>query len=154
MKNIFVKVSGDLYERNDFVDWISELSKENLVVICVGGGTQINKAFGENGITADKYGALGRQHKNREEQEIAKKVLDNNKNDLEKILESKNIEAKVIIPFFDIETVWCHVNGDQMVRTVYLGFDKIFVVTLESRLENKEDQFKELPKVAIKSFTD
>lgn len=44
-RKIFVKVSGDEYLNPAFRTWIKELSERSWVVICVGGGTQINEEF-------------------------------------------------------------------------------------------------------------
>jgi imidazole glycerol phosphate synthase subunit HisF len=34
----FVKISGDLFQRRDVIQWIKELAKKYHVVLCVGGG--------------------------------------------------------------------------------------------------------------------
>jgi acetylglutamate kinase len=149
MKNIFIKVSGDLYKNDSFLEFVSNVSKDSYAVICVGGGTQINAALEAKGFTLSKHGPLGRELGTLEEKQIARDVLEQNQNELQNILIEKRIVANVVIPVLDMGTVTCHVNGDEMLKAVYLGFDKLYVITLADRVLKKEEQFKELPKIEI-----
>ncbi len=147
MQNIFIKVSGDLYKHDSFLDFVSSVSKEGHVVVCVGGGTQINAALQENGFALSEHGPLGRELLSIEEKQIARNVLERNQAELQNILVEKGIVANVIIPVLDIGSVTCHVNGDEMLKAVYLGFDRLCIVTLKERLLKKQEQFKGLPKI-------
>ena len=147
-----VKVSGDLCKRNEVIEWIRKLAAEYFVVICVGGGTQINEAFKKAGIRVKKHGPLGRETEGFKERQIARDVLEENQEELQDILASKGITATVVIPVLEIGTVLCHINGDIFILTGYLGFDKIYVLTYESRVKIKKRDFKKYPKIEIIGF--
>ncbi len=150
-KTVFMKASGDLVLHEGFINAIAHQAQENHVVICVGGGGQINRTFAELGTGEDKerHGPLGRELKTLSQKNIAKEVLDNHKTQLEAILQAGNIDATVLIPVLDIDGVMCHINGDQMVRAVYIGFDELYVFTTQERLEKKTAEFADLPKVQV-----
>ena len=60
-RSAFVKVSGDLYRSPEFIAKVAELSRTYFVVICVGGGTQINMMLADKGIERKSHGPLGRE---------------------------------------------------------------------------------------------
>jgi len=60
----------------------------------------------------------------------------------------------VIIPVLDIGSVLCHVNGDIFALTAYQGFDKIYILTLQSREEQKKKELAMYPKISVISFPD
>lgn len=64
-KTAFVKISGDLLAREDVLNWIKSIADDYFVVICSGGGTQINSEFIKRNIPI-KFGSLGREIKNYE----------------------------------------------------------------------------------------
>jgi hypothetical protein len=148
-KSAFVKVSGDIWQDNSFIDWVKKLSEDHFVVICVGGGTQINEAFKASGIALTTHGPLGRELDCIEHKQIARDVLELNRDKLQDILAAKNVRASVIIPVLKIGTVICHVNGDTYIRTAYLGFEHLFVVTTQDRVESKKAQYLDLPKIEV-----
>jgi hypothetical protein len=148
----FVKVSGDLCRSPRFINWLRNQGTEYFVVVCVGGGTQINKGFEEAGIKTGPHGPLGRETKTFAERQLARNILETNQADLQDLLAVEGITATVTIPVLDMGSVLCHVNGDQMVRTAYLGFDKLFVITTSSRQATKAVEFTELPKVEVLGF--
>jgi len=150
-KTVFMKASGDLILHPDFIQQIVKKSQNNHVVICVGGGGQINRTFAELGTGEDKekHGPLGRELKTLIQKNIAKEILENNQTQLEAILQAGNIDATVLIPVLDIDGVMCHINGDQMIRAVYIGFDALYVFTTNERLEKKSREFEDLPKVEV-----
>ena len=151
-KTAFVKVSGDLCNSPRFIAALQKLVRNCFVVVCVGGGTQINKAFQRAGIKTGKHGPLGRQARSFKERQLARDVLEKNQARLQDALANQGVIATVTIPVLDVGSVLCHVNGDQMVRTVYLGFDRIFIITTPERLAQKAKEFKDLPKVKVLSF--
>jgi acetylglutamate kinase len=151
-KKVFVKVSGDLVERKDVLDWIRNItSGNNYVVICTGGGSQINEAFAERGIAPD-FGALGRATKTFEERQLARDVLERNQARVQDLLTEHDIHAEVIIPVMYMGTVLCHVNGDILVLAAHHGFDKLFVLTLDKRQEKKREEFSRYPKIDVVAF--
>lgn len=153
MRKKFIKVSGDEYLNPAFRTWVKELSRTSWVVICVGGGTQINEEFTRRGFLVKKHGPLGREVSTPEEQQVQCAVLELNRATLQNWLAEENVFVTVEIPVVMIGTVLCPVNGDQMVRTVYLGFDDLYIVTTPDRAEGKQKMFSDLTKVKIKTFS-
>jgi acetylglutamate kinase len=156
-KNCLIKISGDLLtkkslEKSGLAMFLMEFAYKNHVVICVGGGSQINKAFKKAGFKVGKFGPFGRETGSLKQRQLARDILEKNQSVLQDWLIAKNISATVEIPVIQSGTVLCHVNGDQYVLTAYNGFDKIYVVTTESRLKKKIEQFKEYPKIEVVGF--
>ena len=116
------------------------------MVILVGGGTQINRAFEEAGLKPGKHGPLGRETNSFKERQLARDTLEYNQAELQDLLASRGIFATVVIPVLDIGSVLCHVNGDIFVLTAYHGFDKIFVFTIEGRVKSKKKNLKNIRK--------
>ena len=151
-KTVFVKVSGDMLKNASFLTWLEGIAHAQYVTLCIGGGTQINEEFARRGLPVTKHGPLGRETGTLEERQIARNVLEQNAAKCEDELESQGIHARVFIPVLEIGGVLCHVNGDQMVRTAYLGYDELVVITTPDRLEKKQMEFKDLPKVLVYAF--
>jgi len=149
---IFVKISGDIIKRPDVIEWVRSIAfGRNYIVICTGGGSQINEEFKRRGIPPD-FGPLGRATKSFEERQIARDVLEKNQAEVQDLLSDNGIHAEVIIPVLDLGTVLCHVNGDILVLAAYHGFDKLFVLTLEGREEKKTEEFGKYPKIEVIGF--
>ncbi|HMP67452.1 MAG TPA: hypothetical protein PKA60_01760 [Candidatus Paceibacterota bacterium] len=151
-KNLFVKVSGDLSRSVNFIEYLRVVTRDYFTVICVGGGTQINEAFSKMGIVPSPHGQMGRELPSFELRQIARDVLEKNQSDLQDTLASLGINAVVIIPVLDLGSVLCHVNGDEMVKTAYIGFDQLVVITTEDRVERKITEFFGLDKIMVISF--
>ena len=150
-KNAFVKVSGDQFQNPGFIGWIKELSREWHAVICIGGGTQVNEEFARRGFKT-RFGPLGRETETLDERQVARDILETNAAECEDLLAGQSVYARVMIPVLDIGGVLCHVNGDEMVRTAYLGYDQLFIITTPERLETKRQIFADLPKVEVRAF--
>jgi hypothetical protein len=151
-KTSFVKVSGDEFKNPSFLAWISGMSKASYVVICMGGGTQINEEFAQRGFPVTQHGPLGRETETFEQRQVARDVLERNAAECEDLLAAQGIHVRVVIPVLDIGGVLCHVNGDQMVRTAYLGYDQLIIITTPEREQAKLEAFADLPKVFVLSF--
>lgn len=151
-KTALIKISGDLCKRHDVMDWIGNVSMSYFVVICVGGGTQINEAFSKKNFPVLKHGPLGRESKTFEERQLARDILEKNQVEMQDLLADNGIVVNVVIPVLDIGSVLCHVNGDTFVLAAYLGFDKIYIITLKERVGEKQKQFKKYPKIEIVGF--
>lgn len=134
--NAFIKMSGNLLDKKEVIEWLSNLSRQYFLVICIGGGEQINKAFTENGFDI-KFGPIGRITESLEERQLARDVLEKNQAITQDLINDHEINARVIIPVDDVATVLCHVNGDIKALSVYNGYDKIFFLTLKDRVEKK-----------------
>lgn len=141
--NAFVKISGNLLENTKVIEWLRETGEHYSVVVCVGGGEQINKAF-EKGEHRIEFGPLGRVTHSLAERQLARDVLERNEALTQDMLDDNGISARAIIPVKDIGGVLCHINGDVMLLAAYNGYDKLFVLTLKSRVEAKKLWVKKL----------
>lgn len=146
----FMKVSGDVCTSEPFLEYLWKLSRTHFIVICVGGGTQIKEAFKKAGYPEANYGKYGRITNTFAERQLARDVLEKNQATLQDKLAEEGIVATVIIPVLDIGSVLCHVNGDQMLITALLGFDKLIMVTTPERVKAKQQEFADLgPKFEV-----
>lgn len=152
-KTAFVKISGDLSSHEEVVKWLRKITKKYFTTICVGGGTQINEAFAKNGFKFEKHGPLGRETKNFKQRQLARDVLEKNQAQLQDLLAAKNISAAVVIPVLDIGTVICHINGDIFTLAAYHGYDKLYVVTMKSRIKEKQKSLVPYPKIEVVGFS-
>jgi len=154
-KNAFIKISGDLFERPDVLEWIKKhIALKYYTVICVGGGTQINQAFKEKGYPLGKYSELGRSinMEDIKQQRLAHNILLDNQSRLQDLIHEIGVLANVVIPFENIGGVECHKNGDIMVFDAYHGFHKLYVFTLEERVATKKKIFVKFDKIEIVGF--
>lgn len=150
-KSCLVKISGDMFN-NDVLQWIKTLSQKYFVVVCVGGGTQINEAFGKANLPVSNFGPLGREANSFEERQLARNVLEENQMDVQDRLDEIGARVSVVLPVLDIGSVLCHVNGDQFVITAYHGFDILYVVTTYQRANKKRKIFAKYSKVEVMEF--
>lgn len=150
-KNCFIKISGDMLG-DDVLCWIKELSQEYFVVVCVGGGTQINESFAKAGLPVREFSPLGRETENMEEKQLARDVLEKNQAEIQDRLADLGVHASVVIPVIEIGTILCHVNGDQFILAVYHGFDVLYVVTTKDRVEKKKSFFSPYKKIQVIGF--
>jgi acetylglutamate kinase len=146
MKNILLKASGDVLHNPKFIKFSKDKSKNNKVVIICGGGTRISEALIKSGYKI-KYDNLGRVVETEKEKSIVKNILGKQKSAFNKIIGTKNIE--VIVPILKAGKIECHINGDNLAKAYYLGFDAIYVFTLKSRIKNKKETFKDFPKINV-----
>lgn len=151
-ENCFIKISGDMVLSNDMLDWIKKLSQKYFVVVCVGGGTQINEAFIAAGLPIREFGPLGRETANLKERQLARDILEKNQAEIQDRLVDLGVHANVIIPVMEVGTVLCHVNGDQFALTAYHGFDVLYIVTTNDRLEKKKSFFSPYKKIQVVGF--
>lgn len=150
-KNCFIKISGDMLGDN-VLSWIKKLSQKYFLVVCVGGGTQINEAFTKAGLPVGKFGPLGRETASLKEKQLARDILEKNQAKIQDRLANLGVRASVVIPVIEIGTVLCHVNGDQFILAVYHGFEILYVVTTNDRLEKKKAFFAPYKKIQVIGF--
>jgi len=145
--NVLIKVSGDVAESQKFLDFVIAKAKTNYVVVISGGGTKISNALEEAGFPIKFDDKHGRITETWEERRIARDILEQE----QKKLQDKFIGKGIIVmaPILYPGTVLCHINGDNLVKAIYLGFEEIYVFTLQDRLEKKQAFFKNWPKVQI-----
>jgi len=134
--SVFIKPSGDLFGNSAVIKWLKKLCRNNFVVICTGGGTQISEEFANQGI-ATEFGPMGRIIRTLKGKQIARDILEDNQALWQDKLCDLCINATVVIPVMEIGGVLCHVNGDLMVLSAYNGFDKLYILTTKDRLAKK-----------------
>ena len=146
VKNILVKVSGDVIEKEEVLNFIKEKARENYVVVICGAGTKIGEAFDKKGCKI-KFNEHGRVTETFEERQIIRDVLEDEQRKLQDKLVGTG--ASVIIPIIELGSVLCHINGDMYVKAGYLGFGEIYVFTLKDRVGDKEKIFNDFLKVKV-----
>ena len=149
MKNVLIKVSGDVKDHPYFLAFAEGKTKGNYVVIITGGGTQVSNALEKAGYRV-QYNEHGRVTATCEERKIARDVLEKEAKDLEDKFLGKGIV--ILPPILYAGSVLCHINADNLVKAFYLGFDEIYVFTLKARAETKEKEFANYPKVKVISL--
>jgi len=86
VKNVLVKVSGDVIENDYFKKFVINLAKKSFVVVVVGGGTEISERLSEAGYKVIFDDIHGRITESWEERKIAREVLEKNSKVLQDFL--------------------------------------------------------------------
>ncbi len=146
VKNVLIKVSGDVSSNQKFFDFAIKKAKENYVIVICGGGTKINRTLQKAGYKIN-YGPHGRKTKTWKERKIARDTLEIEEKKLQDKFVGKGIV--VIAPVLSAGSVLCHINGDNLVKAYYLGFNEIYVFTLKDRVKEKKEIFTDFPKIKI-----
>lgn len=137
--DILVKVSGDLADNEKFYQWLlstyNDHNKGTRFFILCGGGSAITETLKEHNIQYS-FGQGGREIRSVEGRYLAKKVLDKQKSLVEQKLEEFGIIATTFTPVIELENKICHINGDNLVISLYPDFDDIFIVTLRGRIKH------------------
>lgn len=150
VKNILIKVSGDVKDNKRFREFAINLAKNSFVVVVVGGGTEISKKLKEAGYDIAFDDVHGRITETWEERKIAREVLEKNAKNLQDSFVGRGI---IVVPsVVDIVGITCHINGDNYVKSAYLGFDELYVFTLKKRETTKKEIFKNYKKVKVISM--
>ncbi len=147
VKNVLIKASGDIINDKRFKDFAIRLAKTSFVVVIVGGGTEISKRLIEAGYEIRFDDIHGRITESWEERKIAREVLEENSKKLQDTFIGKGVF--VVPSIIDVAGVTCHINGDNYIKSAYLGFDELYVFTLKNRRQEKEKIFKKYSKVEI-----
>ena len=115
-RNILVKVSGDLIDRDEFYDWFKSIISKavNVVIIC-GGGSAISEELDRRGISY-YFGPAGRKIASLEGIALAYQVLVKQKEIVEEKLRAKGINCQVDMPVVEIGDMKCLVNGDDYAK--------------------------------------
>lgn len=147
-KSAFVKISWDLINSSDAVNFLKDLSEKYFLVICTGWGKQINEEFKKRWFDI-KFWPLWRETKSFEERQLARDLLEINQAELQDYFSVKWINAEVVIPVMDIWGILCHVNWDIYTLAAYNWFDELFIFTLKDRLNDKKQEYDKYPKIKI-----
>ncbi len=144
---VLIKVSGDLVDNKEVFTLAEKESKHSYVVLICGAGTKINKALEKAGYEIKFEKPHGRIIKTQEEEAIVKKILNQEEKRLKRKYDS--IGVKIQSSQLKIKGFFCPINGDNLVKAAYLGFNDIYVITLKKRIKDKKNVFFDFPKVKI-----
>lgn len=150
MKNVLFKASGDCVDNPEVCDFVVQEASENYVVLICGCGTKTSSALKDAGYEIEYNDPHGHITKTWEERKIARDVLEEEEKRVQNMFVGKGVV--VTAPILYAGSVLCHINGDNLVKAYYLGFDEIYVFTLAERAEEKSEVFKDYPKVTIKTL--
>ncbi|VAW32686.1 hypothetical protein MNBD_CPR01-544, partial [hydrothermal vent metagenome] len=128
-------------------EFVINLAKKSFVIVVVGGGTEISERLSKAGYEIIFDDIHGRVTESWEERKIARDVLEENAKKLQDFFVGKGVF--VVPPIIDVAGVTCHINGDNYIKSAYLGFDKLYIFTLKDRIKKKEQIFKNYPKVEV-----
>jgi hypothetical protein len=142
-KNLGVKVSGNGLRSRKVQDYLRENQQKYSITVVIGGGSDINKEFEERGWEKD-FCLLGRNTDSLKKRQVARDRLEVNQAELQDILDENGINARVVIPFIDVATVLCPENGDMMILSMYLGYDKLVIFTEEKNVVTKGQWLKDM----------
>lgn len=136
MKSILVKVSGDFITNPKVINWLNNLAETcNVTVIC-GGGVQINdilrRKFNNWNVVYDELGR--RECADYKMKEFVAGVLCGIS---EMFRNSLRDSITVLEPLFVIDDRIVHINGDDMLKALSLGYDELYCVTKEDRKSDK-----------------
>lgn len=146
-KNILIKASGDLTENKKFFDFVTKKAQDNYVVVICGGGTKISKALEDAGYAICYDECDRRITATSEERNIMRNILEQE----EKRLQDKFLGSGVVViaPILYAGSVLCPINGDDLMKAYYLGFDEGYIFTKKERVEKKQKVFSGFTKVKI-----
>ncbi len=146
-KRYLVKISGDLIENEEALDFMRGLRQSHLpgvdqphIVVIVGGGSEINEM-----LKVAKYKIEfkdgHRVHENDISRNLAAAVLHDNQSTLEIKLPPT---YSVIVPIIISGSVNCHVNADDYLRMLAPNFDEAFCLTQKGRTKDFSGEIKVL----------
>jgi len=147
VKNILIKVSGDVSSNQLFIDFAIRKAKGNYVVVICGAGTKISDALKKSGYEIKFDDNHGRITETWQERQIVRSILEEEERNIQDIFVGKGIIVEA--PIISVGRVLCPINGDNYVKAAYLGFDEVHVLTLKDRVKSKEEIFVDFPKVEI-----
>lgn len=144
---MLIKASGDVSRKFEPLQFSRNKAKTNYVVYIPGGSTKISALLKAAGYKIRYDKKHGRITKTWKERKIQRDLLEKE----EKRIQDKFVGAGVFVkaPFLEIGSVLCPINGDNLVKALYLGFDQIYVFTLKKRIKDKVKIFADYPKVKI-----
>lgn len=151
-QKIVVKVSGDLRELVETLDFIKAKTKEGLVFVLIGGGSDITAEIaGEDSGYNPIFTPLGRVLPPELEPQRLKVLLSNQRRliaNLNRLGISagarlrSGVEVVVDIPYGKIGGVSYPQNADRKAIDALLGFDEVYILTLSHRVKKKRRELK------------
>lgn len=146
VKNILIKVSGDLVDNKKTFAFIKKKAEKNFVVVLIGGGSEISKTLAEEGVKSF-FTETGRVITTFKGRQIARDILEQHQKKLQDRINEAGITAVVEVPVINLGSVLCHINADRLASDSSINFDKTCIITLKGR--NKNLQGYKMKTVAI-----
>lgn len=153
-RHIIAKISGDLQENAGALQFLRKLGDyqplDALILVIVGGRTQINEALIAGGYELQFHGNGRRKYPDLRANSIGSNVL----MDLEKKLSSKlwawsqedgkthTKNYQVIPPFWQVGYMAAHIDADDMLRMMYHNFDEAYCLTKKGRVKDFPEAIK------------
>lgn len=149
IKNVLIKASGDVIDRQEVFDFAREKARNNHTVLVCGAGTKIGEALTKKGYVP-RFNEHGRITETFEERKIARDVLEYEQRRQQDRFIGTGVEVEK--PLMEVGSVLAPINGDTYVKAAYLGFDEIYIFTLKDRVSTKEDVFRGYDKTEIRGI--
>ena len=131
-------MSGSLIGHPAALDWLEKNQNIFNLSLSIGAGEQTNKALKAAGFEI-KFCPLGRIVDSDRELDICQKVAIKNKLFVHGLLKKRGIKVRILTPFDKSDgRVLVPLNGDLAMFSKYGGYDKIFRLTTEDRVKEKE----------------
>jgi len=137
LKNIVIKLSGDLKDNDGALQFIKEKAKTNYVVVIVGGGTYISQELESLGYKTEFKNGI-RIHPDINSRKIARNILE----DIETDLQNKLLNTHVVTPYLYIGRMLCHINADHFFELLAPSFDECYCLTLKGRSKKMPPEIK------------
>ena len=148
-KNILIKISGDLVEKKETLQFIKAKTKDGYVVVVCGGGTAISEILKKENIESE-FGPAGRIIPDFKGRQIARDILENRQTELQDRFNIAGINVLVEIPVVYIGGVLCHINGDDFLKSVvYNSYDELYCLTEKWKVKKKKEIFDKYPKIKV-----
>ncbi len=162
MKNLFIKVTGDLIIekeseelalRPDVMDRLLRLyERGSSLTLSPGAGSKITRELDRAGIPY-YFGPAGREIESDAGKQIVKNILEDRHVRIQDSLGKVGVRVDVVPCFRYTGSVLWLLNGDLLVKEAYVNYPRLFIFTFEGgRLKRKRKDFRKFPKVEIIGF--
>ncbi|NTW29892.1 MAG: hypothetical protein HGB34_02605 [Candidatus Moranbacteria bacterium] len=142
-QNALVVESGDLFENIAVIEWLKQQQNTYHITLLIGAGKQTNTACAQAGYKR-KFCPLGRIYENAEHRQLGERIARETQSLIQDQLDQEGLSCRVLIPFDTSDDVVTPVNGDVAMFGKYLGYDKIFRLTRNERVKDKEELIRKV----------
>lgn len=149
----FVVISGSVIKDPVAVEDIINISLDFDTTVCVGAGQQINDYFKKEKLPIE-FCPVGRICRTEKQKQIANMILRKNRKIIKKTLRKNGVRAKVIFPVMEIGNKLCHINTDLMALNAYVSYDQVFIITMRTKVSQKEEWIKNIVDAFSTSMTE
>lgn len=141
MYRTLIKISGDLTQNKEVLEWLRKVNfVHSGIVVIVGGRTRINQRLKENECEYWFENGI-RMHPNALSRFHARDVLQDIRDELRRALHyPRNMEIQ--IPCIVIADTICHFDGDDYLRMLAPSFDDVYCLTVKGRIKKFPERIK------------